>query len=399
MDAIDRIADLLASWVASLGAGVPQKCETLACIRGVHPTTAAMKDVIVLLLMKREQPRLQFFARCALPSDSEEGDDAQRLPEALPCVVSLRIVESRLSTPFRAVDIRSSEELAEELAASGMSWSIRPLVWRLPERRQLLDHIVTGLGDAFEPKTKQARRVVRPESGMDDVLLDDDPLASGRAAAAAAAPVSSAGASPRIPGGAAGAVMGQLIGSDWEESVDDDLFADLPPDVVDDVREEWFGPEPAAEGIFEDTEAGAHEDAPDMDDSSEADVAGGEEEGHGGEGVSPGALDSDVWSPQEAFYQTEVSPMGYVSCKVPPWSQKILLGRITSWPKEVKPEWRSVQCSCMMHPECRTPAFKRWEMSDDDFVRWLLTATPCQDLSRAERLALGKAHKKKVRGL
>ena len=154
-DAIDRIADLLASWVASLGAGVPQKCETLACIRGVHPTTAAMKDVIVLLLMKREQPRLQFFARCALPSDSEEGDDAQALPETLPCVVSLRIVESRLSTPFRAVDIRSSEELAEELAASGMSWSIRPLVWRLPERRQLLDHIVTGLGDASEPKTKR----------------------------------------------------------------------------------------------------------------------------------------------------------------------------------------------------------------------------------------------------
>ena len=154
-DAIDRIADLLASWVASLGAGVPQKCETLACIRGVHPTTAERKDVIVLLLMKREQPRLQFFARCALPSDSEEGDDAQTLPEALPCVVSLRIVESRLSTPFRAVDIRSSEELAEELAASGMSWSIRPLVWRLPERRQLLDHIVTGLGEAFELKTKK----------------------------------------------------------------------------------------------------------------------------------------------------------------------------------------------------------------------------------------------------
>ena len=102
-DAIDGIADLFASWVASLGAGVAQKCETLACIRGVHAMTGSRKDVIVLLLMSRQQPSLQFFARCAIAAGVEEpaaADGAEVLPEALPCVVSLRIVQSRLSSHF-----------------------------------------------------------------------------------------------------------------------------------------------------------------------------------------------------------------------------------------------------------------------------------------------------------
>ena len=121
-DSIDNITDMLASWVQSLGAGAAQKCDSLACMRGAHPTTGLRKDVIVLLLMSRQQPSLQFFARCAIAAGVEEpaaADGAEVLPEALPCVVSLRIVQSRLSSHFRAVDICSSEELAQQLATSG----------------------------------------------------------------------------------------------------------------------------------------------------------------------------------------------------------------------------------------------------------------------------------------
>ena len=121
---------MLASWVRSLGAGAAQKCDSLACVRGVHPTTGLRKDVIVLLLMSRQGPSLQFYARCAIAADTEDAagaDGAELLPEALPCVMSLRIVHSRLSSHFRAVDICSIEELAQQLATSGMQWSIHSL--------------------------------------------------------------------------------------------------------------------------------------------------------------------------------------------------------------------------------------------------------------------------------
>ena len=154
-DSINQITEDLASWVASLGAGAAQKCDSLACIQGVHPTTGSRKDVVVLLLMVWQQPSIQLYARCAtVPSCLEDMDGARVLPEGVPCVVSLRIVESRLSKSFLAVDICSSEELAQQLAPSGMSWSIYPLTWHMPDRRQLLDHVVTSVGERLVPKEK-----------------------------------------------------------------------------------------------------------------------------------------------------------------------------------------------------------------------------------------------------
>ena len=151
-DSINHITEHLASWVASLGAGAAQKCDSLACMRGVHPTTGSRKDVVVLLLMARQQPSIQFYARCAIaPGHLEDMDGTQVLPEGLPCVVSLRIVESRLSTSPRGVDTCPNEELAQQLASSRMSWSIYPLTWHMPDKRQLLDHIVTSVGERFVP--------------------------------------------------------------------------------------------------------------------------------------------------------------------------------------------------------------------------------------------------------
>ena len=63
------------------------------------------------------------------PPCPEDHVGALVLPEGLPCVVSLRVVESRLSKSFLAVDICSSEELAQQLATPGVSWSIFPLIW------------------------------------------------------------------------------------------------------------------------------------------------------------------------------------------------------------------------------------------------------------------------------
>ena len=242
-------------------------------MRGLHPTTGSRKDVAVLLLMTRQQPSIQFYARCAIaPGHPEDMDGAQVLPEGLPCVVSLRIVEARLSTSFRCVDICSSEELAQQLASSGMSWSIYPLTWHMPDdRRQLLDHIVTSVGERFVPKEKK-KRVARPghDAAEDGPVLDDDPLAAGRAAAAACR----GGVSPYMPPtDAAPLALGAFAAwmEDWEDelSADGQLFNDLPADVAEDIREDLFGPALAAEGIFVDGE-GSSEGASPEGSSSDA---------------------------------------------------------------------------------------------------------------------------------
>ena len=273
-DSINHITEHLESWVASLGAGAAQKCDSLACMRGVHPTTGSRKDVVVLLLMARQQPSMQLYARCAIaPACPEDQDGARVLPEGVPCVVSLRIVESRLSTSFLVVDICSSEELAQQLARSGMSWSIYPLTWHMPEERQLLDHIVTSVGERFVPKkAKKASRVLRP--GEEDPVLDDDPLAAGRAAASACR----GGASPCMPPNGAAPVAMEAVAAlawDWEDdlfSADGELFGDLPADVAEDLREELFGPALAAEGIVMDGEGGSEGASPEGSQGSSSDA-------------------------------------------------------------------------------------------------------------------------------
>ena len=384
-DAINRVAQLFASWVAALGGEAAQKSETLVCIRGVHPTTGSRKDVIVLLVMTRRAPSVQFFARCTIAaSDGREGD-AQVLPDALPCLVSLRIVESRLSTGFRTVDIRSSEELAQELSDSGMAWSMYPLEWRLPERRQLLDHLVVGIGEQFVGKKATAKRVKRPTADTDYLVLDDDPLASGRAAAAG----SNAGVSPPARGAAAGVVAEDLGSLAWgEEVADDEVFGDLAADVADDLRVGWFGAEPHAEGMFDEAE-GAAKDALAGDVSSEAedsDVAEGEE------GGAPGAAKDEEWSIDDAIMQCDVSAMGYVSCKVPPWNAKPIIGRITTWPEPTVLEWRSIGCMCYVHSNCKSPGKTVWNCDKKTLLRWLLSGTFEHNAPTARKKQLGVEH-------
>ena len=53
-----------------------------------------------------------------------------------------------------------------------------------------------------------------------------------------------------------------------EDDADRDVFADLPADAVEDLREEIFGPEPVAEGIFVDREEGSESEAASSEGSS-----------------------------------------------------------------------------------------------------------------------------------
>ena len=73
-----------------------------------------------------------------------------------------------------------------------------------------------------------------------------------------------------------------------EDAADWDVFADLPADLVEDLREELFDPDPAAEGIFVDHEEES-EGAPSEGSSSSAEegASPGEEGGSAEEGASP----------------------------------------------------------------------------------------------------------------
>ena len=99
-----------------------------------------------------------------------------------------------------------------------------PLTWHMPDRRQLQDHIVTGVGERFMPKEKKTSRVHRPgRDGDENPVLCEDPLAAGRAAAAARR----GGASPSALSGLAAAAMHELGALDLgaEDDADRDVFA------------------------------------------------------------------------------------------------------------------------------------------------------------------------------
>ena len=51
--------------------------------------------------------------------------------------------------------------MAQDMVLRQMEWRVVPLQWRLPDSASpLLDHVVTNVDDAFEPKAKIARQTV-----------------------------------------------------------------------------------------------------------------------------------------------------------------------------------------------------------------------------------------------
>ena len=118
-----------------------------------------------MLVMARYQPKLQFYAR--LSWEEEVGPDGGRvMPAALPFTASLRMGPSLISPNHRTVRIDTNETLAKEVAEYDMAWALHPLVWELPDRNRLTDHVVTGMQEAFarpEP-TGRRRKTKKKES-------------------------------------------------------------------------------------------------------------------------------------------------------------------------------------------------------------------------------------------
>ena len=161
------------------------------------------------------------------------------MPEEFPFKAELG---TRLSTPadsYEVLDICTSEELAKELSAVATTWTIFPLAWHFTDDFDLFQHVVTGMGAAFERRKATRRK----EDGLLDDALYGDPLAAGHKAGLKAPK-----ASDRAKDG--GSMANRHSGGEADEGpqggdVDDDddecPFEGMGKDVVDAICDEFVG--------------------------------------------------------------------------------------------------------------------------------------------------------------
>ena len=64
---------------------------------------------------------------------------------------------------------------------------------------------------------------------------------------------------------------------------------------------------------------------------------------------------------------------GWVTSPVPPWNDLPSIGAVTTWPKTVSLEKRSISCKCHLHTDCSTPARKLKDYPADWLLRWLFS--------------------------
>ena len=265
--AVNDISARLTDWVDSLGKDAVSACQALACLRGLHRPSGERLDVVLLLVMARQKPKLHFFARCAVP-ENEDKPFQDVIPDSFPFVASLLVGPSVISPAHSSVKIVTNETLAGELAEFDMAWKLHPLRWDFPDSHRLTDHVVTGLEAAFTPPQGQKRKASRVDPTSD--IPDGDPLQLGEAAAAGRSGVDCPLlAPPRSDAGAPAAeFLGELPG--LLDLDTEDLFFGLDRDAREVIASEWFGHEGCIDDSLmpEEEEAAAAREADDASDGS-----------------------------------------------------------------------------------------------------------------------------------
>ena len=161
---VNSVSSLLEAWSDSVGKEATSRAESLACLRGVDGE-GYRYDEVLLLVMARYKPKLQFFARLSWAEEAPNFEHV--LPTAFPFTASLRMGPSFISPAHRAVRIVTNETLAQEVAEYDMAWSLHPLDWELPARNRLVDHVVTGMQEAFvRPQPTGRRRQTKKKAAF-----------------------------------------------------------------------------------------------------------------------------------------------------------------------------------------------------------------------------------------
>ena len=140
----------------------------------------------------------------------------------------------------------------------------------------------------------------------------------------------------------------------------------MPPDVVGDVFMELYG---LADVLVEDVVADVDEDL--ADDVGEdladdvvadvvvvvADVLVEDVVADVGEDLADGVVadaDAEVAtaSPEQCADVSVIDPDGYVSCALPPFGERGVIGRLTYFPKGVALEQTDIGMRCYLHANC-----------------------------------------------
>ena len=172
---------------------------------------------------------------------------------------------------------------------------------------------------------------------------------------------------------------------------------DLPPDLARDVLEEHlaqrFGVEVA--DVFAEEGGAGEEEAAAADD-----VTDDGDRGSSCDEVEMIAARSEVEAAPalptlDAVCKAAViSSMGFVTSLAGPWASIPIIGRLTDWPKKNPIPLRNCTMKCYLHPGCTTPAMKRYNVDNDQLLRWLfLGEIPAKDATPAAKKVLTQAHK------
>ena len=394
--ALSAITGRLSSWVDSFGAAACRKCDRLLLLRGraARPDLEdAQCQLVVMLIDARFSPKMQFFGVCRLKGSI--GDFSLSL-SALPCVVSLATETSAISKKFRTLMLMTSDELGMSMLGRDMDeWGIAPLKWEMVVGAgSLMDMRVTEIGENFTAAPRIPRIVNAASNVMDVLDMHDDPVAFGERMGA------QQGQSSAASGGNTAAAGDELHVEaegflDFAADAHAEALEGLPRDLMFDIMEETGDREPGGddllaeeppfdEEISHDGDVG-FERALDEQDVQQIDAFSFCAASDGGE----------MPSVAEAVQKALTTPLGYVSCELGPWLAKPMLGRLTSWPESQPQQSRSVSMKCYLHPNCTSPAVKRWKIiSDDVFYMWLFNSKiPDPGATTVTKKALGAEHK------
>ena len=89
---------------------------------------------------------------------------------------------------------------------------------------------------------------------------------------------------------------------------------------------------------------------------------------------------------------SEIFPLGYLSCSLPPYDARGSIGRLTDWPKTTAAKWRSVSLKCQLHTQCSSPAKKRYDVTDETLLKWFFSGVYERDATIARKRELGRQH-------
>ena len=354
---VDGLCAHLSRFAAELGDSA-EHCVGLLRLRGSGGATTAPDaasspvDVVVLLALSRKRPKVQIFAYCFV-----EQAVAETCPLGpVPFHVQLRCGPSPHCGRIQGLDLCTSDDLALCMVTLRSDWQLVPLVWvESPVEPSLVRFLVVGQGPPVDIRRPRRARPAKSAAGLLGLLrLLEGPVLPGPAALAFG-----------VPYEAESSEESDELLPDFPEDFREDAAAELAESLGFDVEEE------AASVLAGDSfgEAGEPEPAADVASNPDAEAAAFEDVA-----ADSGGAALDVPLDLGALAAAAVlDSRGWVTSPVPPWNDLPSIGAVTTWPKTVSLEKRSISCKCHLHTDCSTPARKLKDYPADWLLRWLFS--------------------------